>query len=62
MSRTAHLEALYLKMVYTIIEEQKRSDCSEAVITACEVAKRVIHREHAAIMQSRQQSSTQVLQ
>ena len=53
MSRTAHLEALYLKMVYAIIEEEKQSQPSEAVLTACAVAKRVIHREHAAIMARR---------
>lgn len=53
MSRTAHLEALYLKITYTMIEEQKRSDPSEAVLEACAIAKRVIYKEHAEIQARR---------
>lgn len=49
MQRLAHLESLYLKIVYAMIEEEKQAQPSEAVLTACAVAKRAIHREHAAI-------------
>lgn len=47
--RLARLESLYLNMVYAMIDEAKEPNPSEAVITACQVAKKVIYREHEAI-------------
>lgn len=47
MDRLAHLELLYLKIMETQGREEARNDRSEAVLSACEVAKRVIRREIA---------------
>jgi|GEM_PF-6688847 len=53
MSRTAHLEALYLKMVYAMIEEQKQPRPSETVLSTIAIAKSRIYAEHAQIMAQR---------
>lgn len=50
MSRGTHLKALYLKMVLTLAEEEKQPQPSEAVITACQVAKGVIYREYQQLV------------
>jgi len=53
MSRVAHLQALYLKMVYAMEEERKQSQPSECVLEACQIAKRAIYREYNQLAQQR---------
>lgn len=44
------MQALYFKMVMALVDEQKQANPSEAVVTACEVAKRVIYREYQRLV------------
>lgn len=53
VNRLHQLEAIYLKISYFMIDEEKDPECSPAVLQACRWAKSAVSKEYYAIKDRR---------
>lgn len=62
MHRLAHLEALYLKVIYTMIAEEDQREPSPAVLNCCSLFKTTIKTEYDLLARRINHPSSQAMQ